>query len=126
MNWEQRKIIAGINAQNAVKNYKSKIGGSKEWFQKVLDILKNGKYARVQLYTKYPFTYDEYNKKDEFVEFVDIQAVANTDSYASFFDIFNHEYLINFNFEPVAVEKLEYRLGSFYNKYHKQNEEVLF
>ena len=108
-------------AQNAIDNYKSKIGGSKNYFQKILDILKDGKYVRIQLYTKYSFNYDEYDKRNEFVDFVDIQAIANTDSYASFFDIFNHEYMIDFDFEPIPIDKLEYKLTKFYHKYYKIN-----
>ena len=108
-------------AQNAIDNYKSKIGGSKNYFQKILDILKDGKYVRIQLYTKYSFNYDEYDKRNEFVDFVDIQAIANTDSYASFFDIFNHEYMIDFDFEPIHIDKLEYKLTKFYHKYYKIN-----
>lgn len=108
-------------AQSAINNYKSKIGGSKNYFQKILDILKDGKYVRIQLYTKYPFTYDEYDKRNEFVDFVDIQAIANTGDYASFFDIFNHEYMIDFDFEPIPIDKLEYKLTKFYHKYYKIN-----
>lgn len=108
-------------AQNAINNYKSKIGGSKNYFQKILDILKDDKYVRIQLYTKYPFNYDEYDKRNEFVDFVDIQAIANTGDYASFFDIFNHEYMIDFDFEPIPIDKLEYKLTKFYHKYYKIN-----
>lgn len=108
-------------AQNAINNYKSKIGGSKNYFQKILDILKDGKYVRIQLYTKYPFNYDEYDKRNEFVDFVDIQAIANTRDYASFFDIFNNEYMIDFDFEPIPIDKLEYKLTKFYHKYYKIN-----
>lgn len=108
-------------AQSAINNYKSKIGGSKNYFQKILDILKDGKYIRIQLYTKYPFNYDEYDKRNEFVDFVDIQAIANTGDYASFFDIFNHEYMIGFDFEPIPIDKLEYKLTKFYHKYYKIN-----
>lgn len=105
-------------AQNAIDNYKSKIGGTRKWFQKVLDILKEGKYVRIQLYTKSSFNYDEYDKRNEFVDFVDVQAIANTGDYASFFDIFNHEYMIDFDFEPIEIDKLEYKLTKFYHKYY--------
>lgn len=108
-------------AQNAIDNYKSKIGGTRNWFQKVLDILKIGKYVRIKLYTKNQFTYDEYDKRNEFADFVDIEAITDTGNYASFFDIFNHEYMINFDFEPVPIDKLEYSLRKFYHKYYKIN-----
>ena len=45
-------------AQYAINNYKSKIIGDRNWFQKVLDILKKEKYVRIKLYTKYTFNYD--------------------------------------------------------------------
>ena len=33
---------------------------------------------------------DEYDRKEEFTDFIDIEAIAYTNDYASFFDIFNH------------------------------------
>jgi hypothetical protein len=106
-------------AQKAIDNYKSKIGGTKIWFQQLLEILKKEKYARIQLYTKPAFTYDEADHKEDFVDFVDVSKIADTHDYASFFDIFNHEYMINFDFVPVEINKLEYSLRDFYYKYYK-------
>lgn len=106
-------------AQNVIDNYKSKIGGTRKWFQKVLNILKSNKYVRIKLYTKSSFNYDEYDRKEEFTDFVDIEAIAYTNDYASFFDIFNHEYMIDFDFEPISIDKLEYKLTKFYHKYYK-------
>jgi len=109
-------------AQKAIDDYKSKIGGSKEWFQKLLDILKQEKVARIQLYTKTTFTYDEYDHKEEFVDFIDVERISHTHDYASFFDIYSHENLINFDFEPIEVNNKKYKLTDFYNKYYKINE----
>ena len=78
-------------AQRAINNYKSKIGGDSKWFQKILDILKKEKYVRIKLYTRYAFTYDEWDYKEDFTDYVDISKIANTNDFASFFDIFNHE-----------------------------------
>ncbi len=106
-------------AQSAINNYKSKIGGSKEWFQKILDILKKEKYVRIKLYTRYAFTYDDCDHKEDFTDYVDISKIADTYEFASFFDIFNHENLIDFDFEPIEIDKLEYKLTTFYIKYLK-------
>jgi hypothetical protein len=106
-------------AQSAINNYKSKIGGSKEWFQKILDILKKEKYVRIKLYTRYAFSYDDCDHKEDFTDYVDISKIADTYEFASFFDIFNHENLIDFDFEPIEIDKLEYKLTTFYIKYLK-------
>jgi len=105
------------SAQNAINIY----SGSKTWFQKLLDILKDGKYARIKLYTKSNFNYDEYDRKEEFTDFVNVETIAYTDIYASFFDIFNHEYMVDFDFEPIAIDKLEYMLTSFLYKRRNLN-----
>ncbi len=109
-------------AQNAINNYKSKIGENSKWFQKILDILKKEKYVRIKLYTRYAFTYDDWDHKEDFTDYVDISKIANTNDYASFFDIFNHENMIDFDFEPIEIDKLEYKLTHFYNKYYKIND----
>jgi len=105
-------------AQNAIDTH-SKSDGSKIWFQELLDILKQEKYARIQMYTKYPFNLVEASYKQDFVDFVDIQRISHTNDFASFFDIYNHEYLINFDFKPIEINKLEYKLTDFYYKYYK-------
>ncbi len=105
--------------QSAINNYKSKIGGDSKWFQKILDILKKEKYVRIKLYTRYAFTYDDCDHKEDFTDYVDISKIADTYEFASFFDIFNHENLIDFDFEPIEIDKLEYKLTTFYIKYLK-------
>jgi hypothetical protein len=105
-------------AQDAINSY-NKNDGTKIWFQELLDILKKEKYARIQLYTKYPFNLEETSHKEDFVDFVDVERISHTNEYASFFDIYNHDYLINFDFRPIEIEKLDYRLTHFYyKKYH--------
>ena len=106
-------------AQYAINNYKSKIIGDRNWFQKVLDILKKEKYVRIKLYTKYTFNYDDWDHKEDFTDYVDIFKIGDTHDYASFFDILNHKKLIDFDFEPIEIDKLEYSLTRFYNKYLK-------
>ena len=108
-----------MRAQSAINNYKSEIGGSSKWFQKILDILKKEKYVRIKLYTRYAFNYDDWDHKEDFTDYVDISKITNTHEFASFFDIFNHENLIDFDFEPIEIDKLEYKLTTFYNKYLK-------
>ena len=109
-------------AQSAINNYKSKIGGDSKWFQKILDILKKEKYVRIKLYTRYAFNYDDWDHKEDFTDYVDISKIANTNDFASFFDIFNHENMIDFDFEPIEIDKLKYKLTDFYNKYYKIND----
>ena len=111
-------------AQSAINNYRSKIGGDSKWFQKILDILKKEKYVRIKLYTRYAFTYDDWDHKEDFTDYVDISKIANTNEFASFFDIFNHEDMIDFDFEPIEIDKLEYKLTDFYDKYYKINDRL--
>ena len=105
-------------AQDAINSY-NKNDGTKIWFQELLDILKEEKSARIQLYTKYPFNLEEASHKEDFVDFVDVQRISHTDEFASFFDIYNHEYLINFDFKPIEIDKPKYGLRDFWYKYHR-------
>lgn len=61
------------------------------WLQRLLDILKERKYATIQ------------GKNGNLV---DVSAIANTFEYASFFDIFNHIERVDVNIEPIITEKL--------------------
>ena len=61
----------------------------KEWLQKLLDILKEEKYATIQADNGRP---------------VDVQAIAHTGTYASFFDVYNHINMFNFEIDPVVTE----------------------
>lgn len=64
----------------------------KQWLQKILDILSDEKYVTIQ-------------KKNG--RKIDIQAIANTKTYASFFDVCNHIERYDIDFEPIITEKLE-------------------
>jgi hypothetical protein len=68
----------------------------KQWLQKILDILSNEKYVTVQ-------------RKNGIN--IDIEAIANTKTYASFFDVCNNIEKFNIDIEPIITEKLE-------NKYY--------
>lgn len=65
------------------------------WYQKLLDILKTKRYARVRL-------------KDG--SSLDVQRVAYTNAYASFFDCFNTDHLIDLSVFPVMIDKLEFTI----------------
>ena len=94
---------------------KRAIGGladekKREWFTKLFNILVEGKYARIKFNKPYP----KYFWREEYVHnltIVDVQAIAYTSSFASFFDIFNHDDFVDFNVMPVVTEKLEYTLA---------------
>ena len=62
----------------------------KEWLQKLLDILKEKKYATIQANNGKP---------------VDVEAIAHTCTYASFFDVYNHINVFNFGIDPVVTEE---------------------
>lgn len=61
------------------------------WFKRLLYILEKGHYATVTTTDGRP---------------VDVQAVAHTSDYASFFDIFNHAMYFNTDILPTEVESL--------------------
>lgn len=65
------------------------------WYQNLLDILKTKRYARVRL-------------KDG--SSLDVQRIAYTNAYASFFDCFNTDHLIDLSVYPEVIEKLEFTI----------------
>lgn len=67
----------------------------KKWLQCILDILKEGKYARIV------------NSNGQYV---DVSRVAHTTVYASFFDVYNHLTWFDVNVHPVVTTELIYRL----------------
>lgn len=72
-------------------------GYERQWFMRVLDLLRNGHIVRIATNGS----------------FIDIVAIAYTDWYASFFDIFNtcKTYLdINYNVFPYPVKKEQYKI----------------
>ena len=66
------------------------------------DVYAIRKYARVKL------TDSSYEGAT-----IDIERVANTHRFASFFDMLNHHNWINYDVEPESVDKLEYPLVKF-------------
>ena len=77
-------------------------GKTINYFNKVIDILEVGKYARVKLTDS---TYEG--------AIIDIECVAFTNRFASVFDMLNHHNCINYDVEPESVDKLEYPLVKF-------------
>lgn len=67
----------------------------KSWLSLILETLKNGKYVRV---------------KEVQGNFVDVSAIAFTQAYASFFDVYNHIDLFNTSTEPIIIDELRYVL----------------
>ena len=61
------------------------------WFQKFLDILKVMHFARVTLKSGAN---------------MDVQRIAHTNTFASFFDIYNIKYHLDFSIEPVEIEEM--------------------
>ena len=65
------------------------------WLKRLLDILKQRKYATVKM-------------KDGQV--VDVLKIANTYEYASFFDVYNHINSFDIEVKPVIIEELHNKL----------------
>lgn len=61
------------------------------WLQKLLDILKDKKYATIQLKNG---------------NLIDVSAIAYTHDFLSFFDVINHLGYFDSNIEPIITEKL--------------------
>lgn len=76
-------------AQNAVNNLTDE--KQRIWFQKFLDILKIMHFARVTLKNG---------------AHMDVQRIAHTSSWASFFDIYNIKHYLDFSIEPVEIEEM--------------------
>lgn len=82
----------------------------KEWLQKLLDILKERNYATIQADNGKP---------------VDVEAIAHTYTYASFFDVINHINVFNFEIDPVVTEDCKNHYSNafdLYEKLHKEDE----
>ena len=61
------------------------------WLQRLLDILKEKKYAAIRLRNG---------------NLVDVSAIANTHDFLSFFDVINHLDYFDSSIEPIIIEKL--------------------
>jgi len=80
-------------AENAINRIES--NETRVWLLDILNALKTRKYARIWTKSK---------------RLIDVSAVAYTDEYASFFDVYNHIEEFDATIKPVMIEKLEYRL----------------
>lgn len=78
-------------AQNAV--YNTKIDAEKEWLYELLYILKGKKYATI------------IGKNGSFI---DVQRIAYTHNFASFFDIVNNLHRVDIEALPIITEELVY------------------
>lgn len=61
------------------------------WFQKILDILKVKHFVRITLKSGYS---------------LDVQKIAHTNTFASFFDIYNIKHYLDFSIKPVEIEEM--------------------
>lgn len=87
-------------AQEAVDRFSSEVNGysSEEvrlWYQNLLDILKDKKYARIRL---------------EDGRSLDVQRIAYTNKCLSFFDCLQVKHLIDFSTLPEVIDKLEFTI----------------
>ena len=69
------------------------------WLSCILNALKMGKYARIQTISG---------------DFIDVEAIAFTHAFASFFDVYNHREKFNTSIQPVLVEELQYNYRIIY------------
>lgn len=69
------------------------------WLSCVLNALKMGKYARIQTISG---------------DFIDVEAIAFTHAFCSFFDVYNHIEKFNTSIQPVLVEELQYNYRIIY------------
>ena len=65
------------------------------WSSCILNALKMGKYARIQTISG---------------DFIDVEAIAFTHAFCSFFDVYNHIEKFNTSIQPVLVEEIQYTL----------------
>ena len=68
------------------------------WLQRLLDILKEKKYATIQLKNG---------------NSIDVSAIAYTHDFLSFFDVINHLDYFDSNIEPIITEELFSSLLTF-------------
>ena len=69
------------------------------WLSCILNALKMGKYARIQTISG---------------DFIDVEAIAFTHAFCSFFDVYNHIEKFNTSIMPVLVEELQYNYRIIY------------
>ena len=84
-------------AENAINRIES--DEMRVWLSCILNALKMGKYARIQTISG---------------DFIDVEAIAFTHAFASFFDVYNHREKFNTSIQPVLVEELQYNYRIIY------------
>ena len=84
-------------AERAINRIES--DGMRVWLSCILNALKMGKYARIQTISG---------------DFIDVEAIAFTHAFASFFDVYNHREKFNTSIQPVLVEELQYNYRIIY------------
>lgn len=67
----------------------------KAWLSCILDVLKMRNYVRV---------------KELSGDLVDVESIAYTYGFASFFDVYNHIELFDISIQPLYIEELQYTL----------------
>ena len=77
-------------AQKAIDKHFS--GEQSIWLQKLLDILKDNKFASIQTKSS---------------KIVDVSKIAHTYTYLSFFDVVNDINHFNTSIEPIEIEQLK-------------------
>ena len=91
-------------AQRAIDDLEDE--NKKEWHQKLLNILKEEKCARIKFKRHYP----KENGIENSTLFIDVTRVSHTWSFASFFDVYNKDYYVDYSFEPIAIDKPKFKL----------------
>ena len=88
-----------INAQHSIDRRE---GDDKEWLQVLLNILKRKRWARIVT---------KCGKE------LDVQRIANTSSWASFYDVINHIEMFDTSKFPVEIDELSI-LNTWRNLFH--------
>ena len=99
------------NAQNAIDDYATDL--NRLWLQELLDILKEEKYATIHFITG---------------DLCDVQHIAYTHDFASFFDVFNHIIDFDTKIMPIVTTELKNKFKreyGFIEKIQKYRNEVL-
>jgi len=80
------------DANNAVNQLE---GYQKQWFRRLLDLLISWHYVRIWKKNNAP---------------LDVQAIADTGNYLSFFDVYNHIHYMKINYSrfPEPIQELEF------------------
>lgn len=99
----ERETYAVTRAEEAINGIKDL--QEREWFIKLLDILKKNSFATV------------HGKNGRLL---DVTHIANTNTWASFFDIFNIINLIDIKIEPEEIKEETPSLNRSYYKFFRE------